>query len=110
MASGLLAGMDVTAVGAPQVLYGPPPAGQRAGGSVTFCNRTAASIAVRLAVTTGGAPDNTSWKLYDVPVQAAGQPPLIYSGIIVGDTQKLYIQAASAGITATFDGMVEADA
>lgn len=105
MASGKLAGIDVTTVGAPALLYS-PAANKRGVGTVTFCNRTAADIKMRLAVTGGTAPDNGSWDVYDIPV---GNIPLKVSGLIVGGGQALYVQAAASGVTVTFNGLEEAD-
>lgn len=105
MASGKLAGIDVTTVGTPVSLYS-PSAGKRGVGTVTLCNRTAADIKVRLAVTGGATPDNASWDVYDIPV---GNIPLKVSGLIIGGGQALYVQAAAAGVTVTFNGVEEAD-
>lgn len=82
------------------------PAGRKATVVVTFCNRTAADIAVRLAHIPGaiGTLANGHYKAYDTPVPAHGflavSMPMAASATCMG-------YASATGISMSVDGVEE---
>lgn len=82
------------------------PASRRAVVTATFCNRTAAPIAVRLALAPGGAADDPAhYKLYDTAVPANDSLTSPRAAMAAGD--KLRGFAAAVGVTMTVNGIEE---
>lgn len=101
--------LDAEAVTA---LYTCPP-GQRAIVTANLCNRGAAPVKLRVALTDGAAPVDADWIEYDTPVQAAGAPGgsvLQLTGLALGGGQKVYARASATGVSAVVLGIQEAAA
>lgn len=84
------------------------PANRRAVFSLNLCNRSAAAVTVRVALTTGGAPTDADWIEYDTPLPAAGGSSgsvLERTGLALAAGQKLYVRASAVGVSASAFGI-----
>ncbi|WP_295168223.1 hypothetical protein [uncultured Brevundimonas sp.] len=87
------------------------PANRRAVLCVNLCNRSNASVSVRVALTSGVAPTDADWIEYETPLPAAGNPSgsvLERTGLALGPGQKLYVRASASGISASAFGIEDA--
>ena len=87
------------------------PANRRAVLGLNLCNRSAAVVTVRVALTTGAAPTDADWIEYETPLPAAGGSSgsvLERTGLALGPGQKLYVRASAAGVSASAFGIEDA--
>lgn len=80
------------------------PAGRVATATVSFCNRTAANIAVRLAVRNGAIADS-DYLEFDAAVPANGVLERTQIALTAGET--ITVRAAAAGISVRAHGFAE---
>ena len=102
MANGRLGAADLAATTL-TTLYGPVPAGKLATFNVNLCNRTAGSIAVRLALATTAAPAAGEYIEYDAQIPANGV--LERTGLVLQEGMYVVAYAGGAGISATAWGL-----
>lgn len=81
------------------------PANHRAVFTVSLCNRAAAPVKVRLALTNGADPVDDDWIEYDAGIPAAGV--LERTGIALSAGQKVFVRASVAGVSAVAYGVEE---
>ena len=96
MASGRLAGIDLTAANTDLQLYACPNS-RVACATVSFCNRNATTVKVRLAVTTTTSPATTDYVVFDLPV--AGNDFFERAGIVLASGQYLYVRTDTSGVS-----------
>lgn len=101
MASGKLAGIDITSPNTDTQLYAVPSAKTA---SVTVCmtNRTGATVKVRLALTSVTSVANTDYVAFDVSIPA--NETYERSGLVVTTGQYIYARANATGISAVVFG------
>lgn len=73
--------------------------------SLSLCNRDAAQVQVRIAITTGSAPTNADYLDYDLPLN--GNDSYERSGIILTAAQVLYVRTSIATVSAVCWGVEE---
>ena len=71
--------------------------------NVNLCNRTAASITVRIAVAASASPANSEYIEYGTTIPANGV--LERTGIVMSTTNQLVVYASAVGISATIFGV-----
>ena len=105
MANGKLGGVDLAA--ATETLLYQVPASAVATVNVNFANRNGSEINVRLAVAASSASgaSATDYLLYDINVKA--NESLQYTGIVVSQGQKVFVQSDTASVTALAVGFEE---
>jgi hypothetical protein len=99
-------GTDLTTT-SDTLIYTAPSGGATV--SVTFCNRGASAVNVRLARGTGGSPANGDWELYDQPLQPAGQDGHAFTvvGMKMQSGDKIWARAATANVVSVKPDGVE---
>jgi len=103
MASGILGSADVGATTNTTVYT--VPAATTAAVNVNICNRTAAAIAVRIALSSTGTPTLAEYIEYDVSIPANGV--LERTGLVMDAAKNLVVYAGAAGISAVAVGFEE---
>lgn len=103
MASGKLGAADLAA-NTDTTLYA-VPAEKVATVTVSFCNRAAAAVKVRLAASATGVPAAADYLEYDATVPANGV--LERTGIVLGAGENLIARADVAAVTVRVHGFEE---
>lgn len=86
-------------------VFGPVPTGKEwSGFSVNFCNRTGASVNVRLAISASATPALSEYYEYDAPVLAA---PLERTQLVAPSGYYIIARAGAAGISFNGHGYEE---
>jgi len=104
MATGILGGADLAATTDTTVYT--VPAGKIAACTVRLCNRTAASITVRLAIAAAGTPTAGEYLEYAASIPANGV--LEVTGLVLEALRRVVAWASAAGISANIYGYEEA--
>jgi len=71
--------------------------------TVSLCNRSASSAAVRIAVADAATPTDSEYIEYDATVLAKGV--LERTGIVLAATQKIVVRSSAAGTSAVCYGI-----
>lgn len=71
--------------------------------NVNLCNRTSASITVRIAVSATASPADTEWIEYGATIPANGV--LERTGIVMSTTNRLVVWASATGISVVVGGI-----
>lgn len=71
--------------------------------NVNLCNRTSASITVRIAVSATASPADTEWIEYGAIIPANGV--LERTGIVMSTTNQLVVWASATGISVVIGGI-----
>lgn len=78
------------------------PAGAQAACNINVCNRGAAAVTVRLALSDSGAPGNADWIEYDVSIPAKGV--LERTGISLDTGKRVVAYASAATVSVVVHG------
>jgi len=100
MASGQLGAADLTAL-TNTTLY-TAPAGVTSTVNVNLCNRTAAPVTARIALSTTATPTLGEYIEYDVSIPA--NSAIERTAIVVGGGQNIVVYAGAAGVSAVATG------
>ncbi len=103
MATGRLGGNDLSAITHTTVYT--VPSGKIASCTVRFCNRTAASVSVRLAIAASGTPVNAEYLEYDASIPANGV--LENTGLVLEATRLIVAYASATGVSVNVYGFEE---
>jgi hypothetical protein len=71
--------------------------------NVNLCNRTAASITVRIAISATASPADTEWIEFGAIIPANGV--LERTGIVMSTTNQLVVWASAVGISVVVGGI-----
>lgn len=103
MSAGMLGAQDLPATTNTTVYH---PTAVTGAIAANFCNRTAGSINVRLAVSATATPAAAEWKVYDLSIPANGF--FERTGLVVGAGQYLVAYASATGMSVQADGYEDA--
>jgi len=104
MPSGILGKADLLAT-TPTTIY-TVPAGLVCAGEVTFCNRSAATVAVRLAFASTATAALTDYIYFDLPITANNTTGFKFPVLEAGEN--VIVQSSVVGVTAIVAGWEEA--
>ncbi len=104
MASGRLAGLDLTTANTDQQLYA-CPGSKVACATVSLCNRNNSTSLVRLALCTTTSPATTDYLVFDQAIPA--NESLERAGIVLAAGQYLYVRTNQSGVSAVAFGYEE---
>ena len=103
MATGRLGAADLAAT-TNTTLY-TVPAGKAASFSVSFCNRNATPVTVRLALASAATPTNAEWVLYEALIEGNGA--LERTGLVLDAGKLAVVQSSAANVSAVAYGFEE---
>jgi hypothetical protein len=103
MPSGILGRADLAATTNTTVFT--VPATKVVSATVSFCNRNATPITVRLAVAESGTPNLADWLLYDVIIDGNGS--LEKTGIVADEAEQIVAFASGTGVSVMAYGFEE---
>lgn len=106
MPSGKLGSADLTAA-TDTVLYTVPPT-TVASASVSFVNRTASPVKVRLSAGSAATPAAADYLLYDAVVPPTGEPAGV-TGLALSPGEKVVARADAAGVSVRVHGFEETE-